>query len=109
MFEALLSVIEPLHKLNKGKGLYRDEYPVFNSDLSVNERWDNLTYCEMIDVGALTLHFRYMSPNYKWLRIDQTEKFSELRKPMRKIIEKCYKRRNEKYSMFDLKALFHLQ
>jgi hypothetical protein len=96
-----------LHELNKGKGKNRDEMPILNTELPVDQWWDSLDYQGKVSVGMVALHFYMMTPNSKF--ICNETKFKDLPKRQQKRIENCLKEKDYPYSMYDIKGLFKLR
>lgn len=76
---------EPLANLNKeicgGKTLkIKDKFPTFKTRKKKTDSWwNNLNWSQKVEVGTVALHYRKMTPNYKWACQD-CNKFLDLTK-----------------------------
>jgi hypothetical protein len=92
-----------LHKLDEGKGLNRDQFPVLDIGLTEAETWwDILTEYQKIEVGGIAIHFNKMSANYRW---NTYSKYRDIKKPQQKIITFVLAQKNKNYSMFPLQSM----
>jgi len=113
MFKAILAAVEPLAKLNKeicgGKTLrIKDKFPAFKTrKKKPSSWWDNLNWSQKVEVGEVALHYRKMTPNYKWACQDYN-KFSDLTNGQKKIVQFVFKQRNEVWHPFDLRLMIKL-
>jgi hypothetical protein len=93
-----------LHKLDEGKGLNRDQFPVLDMNLTEAETWwDILTEYQKIEVGGIAIHFNKMSANYRW--DCYSTKYRDLKKSQQKIITFVLAQKNKNYSMFPLESM----
>jgi hypothetical protein len=92
-----------LHKLDEGKGLNRDQYPVLDNECTNPETWwDILSFNQKMDVGSVAIHFNKMSGNYRW---NTESKFCDIKKSQQKIIKFVLAQKDTNYSMFPLQSM----
>lgn len=94
-----------LKDLNKGKGKNNKQ---FNS-LKTRKRtpqtwWNSLLIDEKINAGCVAMHFNLISANYKWKCKDE-DMFLGLNKSQQKIVKTIFERKNEPYSIIDIKTV----
>lgn len=108
----------PFDKLNKELGFegktYSDKNPFLKSYKdSIEDWWNNLTHGERHEVGALALHFGYMSANYPWVDgsctwMDNNGDWEHLTKGQKKRVEQVINRRDDKSSFIDMVSALNL-
>jgi len=99
---AILATV--LHELDEGKGLNRDQFPVLNNEHTNPETWwDILTFNQKVEVGNVAVHYRKMSPNYRYDCYET--KYKDLKKSQQKIIKFVLAEKDKNYSMFPLQSM----
>ncbi len=68
MFEIILNVFPILHELNDNKiiKVYEKYTSLKTIEQKVEPWWDSLDLNQKMEIGSVALHYRKMSPNYKW-------------------------------------------
>jgi len=64
-------------------------------------------FLEKLDVGAVAVHYRKMTPNYKWMCYDE-QKWEHLTKGQQKIVKFVFSKRNDNWYMFDIASMLRL-
>jgi len=109
MIEAVAFLAPKLHELNDNKIiLLKDKYPCLRTRRrNIINWWNSLVFLEKLDVGAVAVHYRKMTPNYKWMCYDE-QKWEHLTKGQQKIVKFVFSKRNDNWYMFDIASMLRL-
>jgi len=104
--ETLIQILPSLIDLSKKicDGKYYDYYPSLKTKKRrIDNWWNSLNSDLRMDVGSAAIHFRKMTPNYKW---NTNVNYIKLTKSQQKIIQYVFSRKKYPFCAFDLHGLF---